>query len=163
MSITFNILDDLEVLMADSGLPLPNNEAQMPESEMMHMVLKNDEAERDRTATLALLSALDPFRRANPTMTLQQLTAFLQVAQKEGQQVTHYAARAGVAQGVMTRHLFDLGETNRKREPGLGLLEQRADIMDRRAHLTYLTHKGRQVVDAYRRSLDMYASKWSVA
>lgn len=113
----------------------------------------------DKAATLALLAALEPFRVANPTMTLQQLVTFLFVAKDEGCTVSHYARAAGLAQGVMTRNLFDLGEFNRRKEPGLGLVEQRPDLQDRRAHLTYLTHKGRAVVGAYRRAIEAFCER----
>jgi DNA-binding MarR family transcriptional regulator len=115
--------------------------------------------ETDKEATSALLAALEPFRAANPTMTLQQLISFLLVAKEEGLTVSEYARRAGLAQGVMTRNLFDLGEYNRRKDPGLGLVEQRPDLQDRRAHLTYLTHKGRGAVGAYRRALDGFCEK----
>jgi DNA-binding MarR family transcriptional regulator len=93
-----------------------------------------------------LLNAVAILRAKNPKMTLQQLTALLLVAAEEGQQVVKYASRAGIAQGVMTRHLFDLGAFSRTREEGLGLVEQRPDLMDRRSHLTYLTHAGRRLL-----------------
>lgn len=113
----------------------------------------------DTEATSALLAALEPFRAANPTMTLQQLISFLLVAKEEGLTVSEYARRAGLAQGVMTRNLFDLGEYNRRKAPGLELVEQRPDLLDRRAHLTYLTHKGRGAVGAYRRALEVFCAR----
>lgn len=120
---------------------------------------KEFEAAEDKAATEALLAALEPFRAKNPTMTLQQLVSFLLVAKEQGLTVSWYAQKAGLAQGVMTRNLFDLGEYNRRKEPGLGLVEQRPDLQDRRAHLTYLTHAGRGVVAAYRRALESFASR----
>jgi len=41
------------------------------------------------------------------------------VAKEEGLTVSEYARRAGLAQGVMTRNPFDLGEYNRRKDPGL--------------------------------------------
>jgi DNA-binding MarR family transcriptional regulator len=120
---------------------------------------KAAEAEIDREATVTLLAALQPFRDLNPTMTLQQLVSFLLVAKDEGKLVTDYARTAGLAQGVMTRNLFDLGEFNRRREPGLGLVEQRNSLEDRRAHLTHLTRKGRTVVGLYRRALEAFKAR----
>jgi hypothetical protein len=52
----------------------------------------------DKAATLVLLTALEPFRVANPTMTLQQLVSFLFVAREPGKPVTEYAREAGQAQ-----------------------------------------------------------------
>lgn len=100
-----------------------------------------------------LLKAVALLRAKNPKMTLQQLSALLLVAHEEGEQVSTYAKRAGMAQGVMTRHLFDLGDFNRSREEGLGLVEQRPDLNDRRSHLTYLTHAGRGLLQGVIRTL----------
>lgn len=100
-----------------------------------------------------LLKAISVLRATNSKMTLQQLTALCLVALDEGRQVSKYAGAAGIAQGVMTHHLFDLGDYNRSREEGLGLVEQRPDLMDRRSHLTYLTHKGRGIMQSVIRAL----------
>lgn len=89
----------------------------------------------DKAATRALLAALEPFRVANPTMTLQQRVWFLFVAREPWKSVTEYARDAGLAQGVMTRNC-SIGERNRRR----------------RAHRPYLTHNGRSIVGAYRRT-----------
>jgi DNA-binding MarR family transcriptional regulator len=43
----------------------------------------------------------------------------------------------------MTRCLLDMGERNRYKEPGFGLIMQRMDPMDMRRHQTYLTPQGR--------------------
>jgi DNA-binding MarR family transcriptional regulator len=102
--------------------------------------------DQEKKAIQDLLTVVGLFRARNPKMTLQQLTALLLVAYEEGMPVTRYATKAGIAQGVMTRHLFDLGELNRNREPGMGLVEQRPDISDRRSHLTHLTHTGKALL-----------------
>lgn len=134
---------------------IPDNTHYAETIEVRKVAMRRD-TQQDQEATGALLTALEPFRAANPTMTLQQLVSFLLVAKDEGLPVSDYARKAGLAQGVMTRNLFDLGEYNRRKEPGLGLVEQRPDLQDRRAHLTYLTHKGRGVVGAYRRALEAF-------
>lgn len=152
------ILDNVEPSPHDA----PQNDAiknATYEGRESTMIERRHRDQEDKDATLALMASLEPFRAANPTMTLQQLASFLFVAKDEGKQVSSYAREAGLAQGVMTRNLFDLGEFNRRREPGLGLVEQRPDLNDRRAHLTYLTHKGRAVVGAYRRALEAYCAK----
>lgn len=107
----------------------------------------------DRDYLRSLLTALEPFRAANPTATLQQLVTFLLVATDEGKSVMHYARAAGAAQGVMTRHLLDLGDFNRRREPGLELIVQKPDVNDRRSHLSHLSHKGRAMVGVMCRAL----------
>lgn len=95
-----------------------------------------------RGAMRVLLTSLEPFRAVYGVMPLQQAYAFLLVAMEEGEGVTEYARRAGVSQSVMTRHLLDLGDFNRRHEPGLGLIVQRPDPLNRRKHQTFLTDKG---------------------
>lgn len=114
---------------------------------------KSAMADDEKRVLRDLLKAVELLRATNQKMTLQQLTALLLVALDEGLQVGSYAKAAGIAQGVMTRHLFDLGEYSRSREEGLGLVEQRPNLMDRRAHLTYLTHKGRGLMQGLIRAL----------
>lgn len=91
-------------------------------------------------------SALEPFREVRGTMPLQYVITFLLVAQDEHQNVSEYAKRAGTSQSLMTRHLSDLGDTNRYHEEGMGLVEGYDDIMDRRNRLIRLTPKGKTLV-----------------
>lgn len=83
------------------------------------------------------------FHKVRPTMPLQYVTAFLLVAMNEGMSVQEYAELADVSQSVMTRCLLDMGERNRYKEPGFGLIMQRMDPMDMRRHQTFLTPQGR--------------------
>jgi len=52
--------------------------------------------------------------------------------------VGEYARRARIAPALMTRHLADLGTTNRYHEVGFGLVEQFYDAMDKRVRLIRL-------------------------
>jgi DNA-binding MarR family transcriptional regulator len=109
----------------------------------------------EKAALASLLKALKPFRELNSTMPLQYVTAFLSVANKEGQNVTAYAKLVGTSQSLMTRHLADLGEINRYHEPGYGLVEAKTDTMDRRNKLIYLTAKGQRLVGQLIGALDI--------
>lgn len=53
--------------------------------------------------------------------------------------MSDYARKLGMAPGVMARNLLDLSEYNRRREPGLMLIEDKFDPMDRRIHRKFLT------------------------
>jgi DNA-binding MarR family transcriptional regulator len=101
------------------------------------------------------MRSLEPFKNLRDTMPLQYVTAFLHVAAEEGLNVTEYARRAGVTPSLMTRHLADLGTTNRYHEAGFGLVEQFDDVMDRRNRLIRLSAKGKgivgQIVRAHKR------------
>jgi DNA-binding MarR family transcriptional regulator len=110
--------------------------------------------ERETEAVSVLMAALEPFRAHNPTMPLQLAFTFLMVAKEEGKPVSEYARDAGMAPGVMARNLLDLWDYNRRREPGLMLVEERVDPMDRRIHRKYLTHKGRALVGAIKRTME---------
>ena len=90
-----------------------------------------------------LHDALEPFRAVRGTMPLQYVTAFCLVGSEENQNVSTYALRAGTSQSLMTRHLSDLGDTNRYHEEGMGLLEGYDDLMDRRNRLIRLSPKGK--------------------
>jgi hypothetical protein len=63
-----------------------------------------------------------------------------------------------MANGVMARNLLDLGDYNRRREPGLMLLQDQVDPLDRRIHRKVLTHKGRALVGAIQRAMERMKS-----
>ena len=68
------------------------------------------------------------------------------VARKEGQTVSELAKAAGISLAKMSRQLADLSDVNRYGGPGLGLLEMRVEIYDRRFMRSSLTPKGRALV-----------------
>ena len=100
----------------------------------------------DEKAVLDVLKALKPFHELDSTMPLQYVTAFLQVAIKEGQTVSEYAKILGTSQSLMTRHLADIGEINRYHEAGYDLIQAKTDPMDRRNKRNHLTAKGQRLV-----------------
>ena len=89
-----------------------------------------------------LLVALQPVR----DLPVNQVLSLFTVATKEGLTVDEYAKRAGISATTMSRHLLDLGERTRKLTPGLGLVEGRDNIMNRREKNYSLTPKGRALV-----------------
>jgi hypothetical protein len=115
-------------------------------------------SEADRAAARALLQAIEPFRQLNPSMPLSYVTAFLLVASEEGKGVAEYAEAAStpgidpVSPTVMTRNLLDIGDRNRQREEGFGLITQERDIFDLRKHNAKITQKGKAFMNAIRRA-----------
>jgi DNA-binding MarR family transcriptional regulator len=105
--------------------------------------MKHPASDSERAAAQRILALFNEFRKVRPTMPLQHAYTFVLVAMNEGLGVQDYAELADVAQSVMTRNLLDLGERNRRREPGYGLLTQRMDPLDMRRHQTMLTPEGR--------------------
>ncbi len=106
-----------------------------------HQSLGTDEKRRVK----ALLTALEPFREIRGDMPLQYVTSFLLVAEEEGLGVTEYAARAGVSQSVMSRHLLDIGDRDRHMNEGFGLVYKRQDPLELRRFRVFLTDKGRVI------------------
>ncbi|WP_027565277.1 MarR family winged helix-turn-helix transcriptional regulator [Bradyrhizobium sp. URHA0013] len=99
--------------------------------------------EEEKAFARSLMLALEPFREIRSTMPLQYVYTFLQVACDEGSGVTEYARSAGVSPTVMTRHLLDIGDRNRNREEGFGLVTQERDRNDLRRHHARVTPTGK--------------------
>lgn len=109
------------------------------------------EEQREYARTLRL--ALEPFRQINPSMPLSYIIAFLEVELDEGKGVAEYAAKLGLSPTVMTRNLLDIGDRNRQREEGYGLITQERDLFDLRKHNAKITPKGLALTNAYIRGL----------
>jgi DNA-binding MarR family transcriptional regulator len=103
--------------------------------------------DEDKAALSTLAAALRPFRELGSALQMQMpvsvVATFLLVAQKEGRTVSELAKSAGVTLAKMSRQLADLSDVNRYGAPGLGLIEQRVELYDRRFMRSRLTEKGR--------------------
>lgn len=99
---------------------------------------------------MRLRDALTPIR----DLPVNKVLSLLEVALKEGLTVDDYAKRAGISPTTMSRHLLDLGEVDRRMQPGLGLVDGRTNITNQREKVYGLTPKGRgllaKVVEAIR-------------
>lgn len=95
-----------------------------------------------------LRAALMVLNTVGANMTIGAAISFLTVATFENHSAREYGEMLGLSSSTMSRHLLDLGEMNRKREPGMMLIEQRPDPMDRRRSLYRLTPKGRGLITA---------------
>lgn len=83
----------------------------------------------------SLRLALEPFRSIRPTMPLQYLHTFLLICEEEGKGVGELAALSDVVSTVMTRHILDIGDRDRHRSAGFGLVTMVRDTFDlRRGH-----------------------------
>lgn len=79
----------------------------------------------------------------DPEMPLQQAHCLLLIAQaEEGTSLTDLANKAGVQLATASRYIGHLGKLNRKREPGLELVEAFEDPMERRKKIIRLSPKG---------------------
>jgi DNA-binding MarR family transcriptional regulator len=96
-------------------------------------------AARMRNAIGALLSV-------HRTMTMQLAVTYLHVALYEGLTVSALAARCGVSNTMMSRHLRDLGNQNRHKKTGLELVAITQRVYgDRRERRVILTQRGAKV------------------
>ena len=120
---------------------------------MMMVSSRASVTEAEKSVLKNQLASLEPFKALRDTMPLQYVTAFLLVAMEEGHSVSEYARRLGISPSLMTRHLSDLGDTNRYHEAGFGLVEHYDDPKDKRFRFVRLTPKGRGVVGQIVRAL----------
>lgn len=112
-------------------------------------------SDNERRAGRRLLGALEAFRELRQTMPMQYVIAFLLVAMDEGKSVGAYAIEAGVSPSVMSRHILDIGDRNRDREPGFGLVVTKPNIMNLREHTVHLSDKGRALFHKLARQLEV--------
>jgi DNA-binding MarR family transcriptional regulator len=108
-----------------------------------------------RQAAKALRLALEPFVALNPTIPASYIVSFLAVAEKEGRPVNEYATELGVYKAVMTRHLLDLGERDRRGEEGMNVIEQRRDKQDLRINRSFISEKGAALLSKVRRAWEL--------
>ena len=88
----------------------------------------------------------------DPTAPTALVQAFVIVALGEGKSLTELAKDLGSSASTVSRHLLDLGERNRKMEPGYGLVDRRVDPMELRKNIYTLTPRGKllaaSIIDA---------------
>lgn len=94
----------------------------------------------------AAMELAQAFRSVEPTMPLSYATAFLAVALDPGHGTTHYAKVLGVVQPVASRHLLEIGQKTRTKEPGLGLVASEYNKVDLRLKRYFLTAKGKALL-----------------
>jgi DNA-binding MarR family transcriptional regulator len=100
----------------------------------------------DHKAASAFLRALDAFTGERNAIPTQYIRAFLLIALDEGKTVGEYAIKSGVSPSVMSRHVLDIGEFRRTKQPGLGLVYSKPNVMNLREHNVFLTDKGRALL-----------------
>lgn len=112
-------------------------------------------SDETRQAAKALRLALEPFVALNPTIPASYIISFLTVAENEGQPVSEYAREVGVYKAVMTRHLLDLGERDRRGEEGMNIVEQKRDKVDLRINRSFVNEKGAALLSKVRRAWEI--------
>jgi DNA-binding MarR family transcriptional regulator len=94
----------------------------------------------------ALVHILDYFQNHAPQIPASMIEAFFLVAMNEGCSLKEVVELSGKPQSTISRHLLDLGEFNRNKEPGLGLVAWRISPEELRRKEYYLTPKGKGIL-----------------
>ena len=105
----------------------------------------------------ALIEILRAFREISPTIPATYVQAFLTVCLRPGEGSTEYMADLDTTQPVMSRMLLALGGKARRGtlgELGLQLLDAGPDVLDMRRNRTFLTAKGRKMLDKVLREVE---------
>jgi DNA-binding MarR family transcriptional regulator len=100
----------------------------------------------EQMALYKCLSFMEAFRIIRPTMSMQHAYVFLLVAMDEGRGVQEYAERAGVTQPGTTRILLALGPRGQRGAAGHRLVQQATGTEDLRKRQTFLTDKGKSLL-----------------
>jgi DNA-binding MarR family transcriptional regulator len=112
-----------------------------------HSASRPSYAAEDRRHLDKVLGLFQAFRTLDATMPLQLAYTFILCTTYEGESVGDIARRAGFAVSTTSRHILDLGEFNRKKEPGYGLVETKIDPLELRRKSVHLTPKGKNLLN----------------
>ena len=100
--------------------------------------------DQDRSVAKKIDLVLYQFRTSiDRNVPAQMLQSFMAVAMTEGKSLTEIAALVGANVSTASRHMLELGDRNRKMEPGYGLVTRTADPMNLRQNAYTLSSKGR--------------------
>jgi DNA-binding MarR family transcriptional regulator len=87
---------------------------------------------------------LSQFRTSiDPNIPAQMLQTFMTVALNEGKSLTQIAELVSSNISTTSRHLLELGERNRRMQPGYNLVARTTDPMNLRQNAYTLTVKGK--------------------
>ncbi|WLB91329.1 hypothetical protein [Bradyrhizobium japonicum] len=90
-----------------------------------------------------MLDVVNLFIRLRTRMPASLVGTFLKAATNQGLSVSELAAKRAISGAVMSRHLGELGQRNRRGGAGLGLIAMVQEIHgDHRERRVYLTDKG---------------------
>jgi DNA-binding MarR family transcriptional regulator len=87
--------------------------------------------------------AMNEFQNIEEAIPLQLCITFLMVAMHEGCSLTDIWKHTGWVQSTVSRHLLDLGDYNRHKGPGHGLVRSERDPMELRKNVYTLTPRGK--------------------
>ena len=95
-----------------------------------------------------LLKIIEEMRKFDSQIEAQAIAIFFYIgihAQQGGVRMQKIAEELDIAQSSVSRNVYKLGDVNRHKKPGIGLLIAFEDPMERRRKLVRLTSKGKRV------------------
>jgi hypothetical protein len=108
-----------------------------------------------------LHAALRNFKGVRHTMPLQYVMSYLQVVMDEGGSIQDYAAKEGISQSVMSRHILDLGLRNRYGDgEGFHLVQTGINPVEPRNREVSLTQRGKGLYNAIKQSIAPFKRRW---
>ena len=109
---------------------------------------KKKVGENIMSSGLNLLKIIEEMRKFDTQIEAQAIAVFLFVAVhggKEGVAMQTISEELDISQSSVSRNAYKLGDINRHKKIGVGLLETFEDPMERRRKLVRLTSKGKRV------------------
>lgn len=101
-----------------------------------------------RIALARLADAVDMLRSAQHEMPVQQIAVLLWVAENEGDTQVQMREDLHMASSTASRNIAALSDYHRLGKPGLGFVDIRECLEDRRAKRLWLTEKGKVFISA---------------
>jgi len=99
-------------------------------------------------AKINLLKIIEEMRKFDSQIEAQAIAIFFYIGihgPQEGVRMQKIAEELDIAQSSVSRNVYKLGDVNRHKKPGIGLLIAFEDPMERRRKLVRLTSKGKRV------------------
>ena len=100
----------------------------------------------ERQSLQRLYDSLAEIREIAQHMPVAQVMALLLVALHEGKSLGELARLDGANLATLSRRMLDLGERNRRMEPGYMLIEQRQNPLNLRENQYTLSLKGKHLI-----------------
>ena len=99
-------------------------------------------------AKINLLKIIEEMRKFDSQIEAQAIAIFFYIGihgPQEGVRMQKIAEELDIAQSSVSRNVYKLGDVNRHKKPGIGLLIAFEDPMYRKRKLVRLTSKGKRV------------------
>lgn len=103
----------------------------------------NDDEKR---AIKGFAEALDEFTERRANIPTHQIAILCRLLNDEGKSQRYYADKWQLPRSTISRAMLDLGRKTRSGDPGLGLIEERANMEDLREQEIYVSSVGKALL-----------------